>query len=127
MERLLSECGWTVTGVALDYASAVRLAAEHPPDLALVDMNLRDGRTGPATAAALHAQGAPCLFVTGDPEQIPADFAGALGVVTKPFSANALVRAVEYLRVWIETGAQQATPPYGLKLAPQPVLPVRRH
>ena len=127
MERLLADCGWTVIGVALDHSGALRLVQDSTPDLALVDMNLRDGRTGPATTAALSGRGVPCLFVTGDPEQIPADFAGALGVVTKPFTTNALIRAVEYLRVWIETGGRQATPPYGLTLAPEAALPARRH
>lgn len=127
MERLLEESGWTVLGVALDFAGAMRLAAERTPDFALIDLNLRDGRTGPATAAALTAFGVPCLFVTADPQQIPADYAGALGVVTKPFSPRVLTRAVGYMRIWLEAGRPKDPAPLGLTLAPDPVLPSRPH
>lgn len=126
MERLLSDAGWVVLGVALDFPGAMALAGEGV-DFALVDLNLRDGRTGPATAAALTGQGVPCLFVTADPQQIPADFAGALGVVTKPFSPATLTGAARFMTEWLARGAQPGPPPFGLTLAPDAALPPRRH
>lgn len=126
IERLLEEGGFTVLGVALDHAGAVQFGAQGP-DFALVDLNLRDGRTGPATAKALHELGVPCLFVTADPQQIPDDFSGALGVVTKPFAPTTLQNAVRFLTAWLADGAPAARVPFGLRLAPAPILPPRRH
>jgi DNA-binding response OmpR family regulator len=126
MERLLAEAGWVVLGVALDFAGAMTIA-EAGADFALVDLNLRDGRTGPATAAALFAQGVPSLFVTADPHQIPSDYAGALGVITKPFSPATLTGAVRFVTAWLSEGAAPGPPPFGVTLAPRPSLPPRRH
>ena len=53
LEYVLSEAGHIVVGCAMDMAEAVRLAAETRPDVALVDVNLRDGFSGPTIARQL--------------------------------------------------------------------------
>lgn len=94
LEYVLSEAGHIVVGCAMDTDGAVRLAAEATPDVALVDINLRDGMSGPAIARKLiDAHGSIVVFLTANPEQIPEGFSGALGVLTKPFDAPT-IRAV---------------------------------
>ncbi|MFN3389688.1 MAG: hypothetical protein ACK40O_12230, partial [Allosphingosinicella sp.] len=54
LEHALEAHGYKVIGVVADYDGAVALAAERP-DVALVDINLRDGPTGPLIARELAA------------------------------------------------------------------------
>jgi two-component system, response regulator PdtaR len=95
IERVLSDCGYEVGGIAMDRAEALRLAKGCT--LALVDINLRDGRTGPQIAADLYAEYAiRSVFVTANPAQIGSPPTGALGYVCKPFDGNMLRSAIEW-------------------------------
>lgn len=95
LEAQLREMGHTVIGMASDAEAALRLAERQPPDLALVDLNLHDGLTGPQIAAELSRDKSMIVvFVTGSPDQIPPDYAGAIGAITKPWSPEALEQAV---------------------------------
>lgn len=94
LELVLEETGCDVVGCAMDRAGALAIAEREPPDLALVDINLLDGMTGPDIARRLVDEfGAAVIFLTANPEQIPEDFAGALGAVSKPFD-EATIRGV---------------------------------
>lgn len=91
LEAQVSEMGHTVIGTAPDAESAFGLAGRKRPDLALVDLNLRDGLTGPQIASELSRdRGMIVVFVTGSPDQIPPDYAGAVGAITKPWTTEAL-------------------------------------
>lgn len=87
LERILMDAGYDVGAIAADHASAI--AAAPSCSFAFVDVNLRDGATGPQIAAELRDQGIKVVFVTANPSQI-ADAAGALGCVRKPFSEDAI-------------------------------------
>ena len=69
LEDALEALGVETIGIAPDRKSALELAGAGP-DLALVDLNLRDGFTGPAIAADLAAMGVSVMFVTANPSQI---------------------------------------------------------
>jgi len=91
IERILTDGGYQVTAIAADRASA--LAAAGQAEFAFVDINLRDGPTGPEIGAALaRDHGMKVVFVTANPAQIglPCD---ALGYVRKPFSERAILAA----------------------------------
>ena len=91
LELVLAEAGCDVVGCAMDSESALRIADTERPDLALVDVNLLDGFTGPQIAHRLvQEHGAAVVFLTANPEQIPEGFAGALGAVTKPFDDHTI-------------------------------------
>ena len=47
--------------------------------------------------ALAQGQGLPVMFVTGNAEQVPPDFAGALGLIEKPFSQEAVKEALALL------------------------------
>ncbi|SFP56083.1 response regulator [Sphingomonas rubra] len=91
LERILIDAGYHVAAIAADRASALEAA----PDcgFAFVDVNLRDGPTGPDIARRIAADhGIKVVFVTANPTQI-GDGNGALGYVRKPFSEAAILAA----------------------------------
>ena len=96
VEAVLEDVGYQVVGIAPDLQSAMRLA-DQPVDLALVDLNLRDGMTGPEIGRRLcERRGIAVLFVTANPRCLGDGIAGAIGVVTKPANETAMRAAVDY-------------------------------
>ena len=118
LELVLAEAGCEVVGSAMDRAGAVEIAERERPDLALVDINLLDGMTGPDIAQHLVKEyGSAVVFLTANPEQIPDGFAGALGAVSKPFD-EATIRAVAaFAHQFIRHGTL-GEPPRRFSLAP---------
>ena len=95
LEDLLLDNGFAVLGTVADTASLAALG--EAPDVALVDLNLRDGLTGPAIAHDLAGRfGARVIYVTANPGQIGMPAETAVGVVQKPFSRRAILAAVTY-------------------------------
>ena len=91
LERILTDAGYTVTAIAADREGA--LAAAPGAGFAFVDINLRDGATGPDIAARMTRDfGVRCVFVTANPAQI-GSCEGALGYIRKPFSERAILAA----------------------------------
>ena len=118
LELVLSESGCDVVGCAMDRAGALAIAERERPDLALVDINLLDGMTGPGIAQQLVSEfGTAVIFLTANPEQIPEGFAGALGAVSKPFDEATIRAAVTFARQFI-LHRTLAAPPRRFSLAP---------
>lgn len=106
LEMVISESGCEVVGCAMDTAGALGLAEQHRPDLALVDINLLDGMTGPDIARRLiEDYGSAVVFLTANPEQIPDGFAGALGAVSKPFDETTIRSVAAFAHRFIRHGA----------------------
>lgn len=117
LEMLSNAIGHEIVGVADSFDSAVEIATAAGPDAALVDINLRDGFSGVQVSRALSGgQGLAIGFVTGNAEQIPPDFAGALGVLEKPFSPAGVEEMLALLQAAID--GRPAGPPRHVKLAP---------
>jgi CheY-like chemotaxis protein len=94
-ELVLEDEGHEVVGIAADAADAFRLAEKTRPDLAIVDINLRDGMTGPRIGATFARRyNIPVLFATADPSNAPVKTEGVLGVITKPYAPEDLARIV---------------------------------
>ncbi|MBU1324169.1 MAG: response regulator [Alphaproteobacteria bacterium] len=111
LELILLDGGCEVVGVAVDARGAIAVAEREKPDLALVDVNLMDGMTGPQIAHRLVAeQGAAVIFLTANPEQIPDGFSGALGAVCKPFDEQTIRAVVGFARQFITTRTVGALP-----------------
>jgi DNA-binding NarL/FixJ family response regulator len=90
--------GIEVAGEAGDAAAALALAAEHAPDVVLLDLKL-PGTDGIAVLGELKARGsaARVLVLTSDTEPAAASLAvrsGAAGVLYKDVDPDALVRAI---------------------------------
>lgn len=111
LERILTDAGYQVAAIAADADSA--FAAAPGCSVAFVDVNLRDGMTGPRIAQRIAQEhGVKVVFVTANPAQISADVP-ALGYIRKPFSEDAIVAAAE-----IASGAERAPPPDFVPLRP---------
>lgn len=92
---VLERHGFDVAGVATTTDKALRLAARARPDLALVDLRLGRGGDGLSTAHVMKAvYGIPSLLMTGFDVKGAEVEGVAMGVLRKPFSPDALVRAV---------------------------------
>ena len=103
LELVLGESGCDVVGCAMDKAGAFAVADRERPDLALIDVNLLDGLTGPQIAQRLVSEfGCAVVFLTANPEQIPEGFAGALGAVSKPFDEATIRSVIVFARQFIQ-------------------------
>lgn len=88
LEASLCEAGHEVVGTAADAETAFRLAREQP-QFAFVDVNLRDGDTGPEIARRLaHDFGVRVVFLTANPLSVIGRSTGAFGVLPKPFDPD---------------------------------------
>lgn len=99
LEERLAAAGVVVRGAFADVASARRAVERDPPDLAVLDVHVRDGSTV-ALASELEARGIRCVFVTGygDIPRLPPEL-GGVRRLTKPLVAGELERALEALLV----------------------------
>lgn len=95
LEDILADGGHAVVGTVPDMASLEMLG--DAPDVALVDLNLRDGLTGPAIARQLAVTfGSRVIYVTANPTQIDAPAPTTVGVVQKPFTSHSILAAIAY-------------------------------
>lgn len=116
LELIASAHGHEVVGVAADAAAALVLAEQFQPHAALVDINLRDGRTGVDVCRRLvAAHDLKAAFVTGNAEEAPDDLAGALALVEKPYSESLIAAALGLLERAVQGAAQDFLVP-GMRL-----------
>lgn len=93
LEDIIVQAGHELVGVVADRRGVDGLV--HPPSVALVDLNLRDGPTGPEIARKLAEEfGTRIIFVTANPDQISQPPATTLGYIRKPFNPADIVAAV---------------------------------
>jgi CheY-like chemotaxis protein len=117
---LVREAGLRDVGRAMSSVEAVDLACKLAPDLALVDVHLIDGPTGIETARLIVEDcGAVVLFMTANVKRLPEDYAGACGVIGKPYSERAVTMALAYLEVCLREGRAPGPPPPELSLSPR--------
>jgi CheY-like chemotaxis protein len=115
---IVRDAGCREVGHAMSSAEAVALARSLRPDLALVDVHLRDGPTGIEVARRIAEDcGGVALFMTANVKRLPADFAGACGVIGKPYSEANVRAALAYLRICLREGRAPGLPPVGLTLS----------
>ena len=93
LERILVDAGYQVAAIAADMPSALEVAPR--VEFAFVDVNLRDGATGPSIAQRIARDyGVKVVFVTANPTQIDPP-SGGLGYIRKPFTERAILEAAE--------------------------------
>lgn len=93
IEHIVEDAGFTVGAIAADRQAA--LDAADQCDIALVDLNLRDGPTGPGIGMELACRyGIRVIYVTANPAQIGSASAAAMGVITKPFRAHSITETL---------------------------------
>lgn len=115
IQHTLEDLGHTVIGIAADSRTAERLA--EGVDVALVDLNLRDGRTGPTVGAELAKAGVSVLFITANPGQLGEGVPGALGVLPKPVEDHEIHQAIHFVAA-VRGGLSPPPPPSRLMQFP---------
>jgi len=119
LEFLVEEAGCRPVGHAMCSEEARELASQLRPDLALVDVHLRDGPTGVEVARLIAEDcGGVALFMTANVKRLPSDFAGAVGVIGKPYSEHGVKTALTFLGACLRTGRAPGPAPLGLELSP---------
>ena len=95
---VLVDAGYEVVGMARDTAGAEKLAAQHRPALAIVDMMLEVDADGIATATVLKQRhGLEILITTGFPDSLvkrEGVHELACAIVRKPYSDEEILEAV---------------------------------
>ena len=92
LERILEDAGYQVAAIVADQKEAMSVGSK--ADLAFVDLNLRDGATGPDIARDLAKQfGVRIVYVTANPAQIGEPAENAVGCIRKPFNESAILAA----------------------------------
>lgn len=95
IEHAVTELGHHAVGIAADSRKALELAPE--AEVALIDLNLRDGPTGPTIGRLLaERHGVTVLFVTANPAQLGDGVPGTLGVIPKPVNDDEMRQAVSF-------------------------------
>ena len=113
IEHVIEDMGLTPIGIAADERSALSLASR--AEVALVDLNLRDGPSGIHIGRILaQTHGVTVLFMTANPSQLGDGVPGTVGVLPKPVSERDLRAAVAYAVARCDMA--EATPPPRLQL-----------
>lgn len=99
IEAVLQDLGYTVVGTAATGEEAISKAAEHHPDLVLMDIRLRGAMDGIEAARQIRVQAAtPIVYLTAfaDEEIITrAKITEPFGYILKPFQARELHSNIE--------------------------------
>jgi two-component system, response regulator PdtaR len=85
LREMVEEAGHEALGTATTSDICFERAYALQADLVLVDLNLADGRTGPALIKRLAGEGIPSIVVSGELDYLPEDH-GALALLEKPVS-----------------------------------------
>ncbi len=90
----VEELGHKAVGIASNMYQALMLGTD--VDIALVDVNLEDGPTGPIVGRTLAEANVAVLFMTSDPGALRGGVPGTLGVLTKPVLDLDLIQAIQF-------------------------------
>ena len=118
LESLVEDAGHRVVGWATSSDEACDIADTVKPDVAFVDVHLTDGPTGVDVARYIgdhdHSR---VVFTTANPKRIPDHFAGAVGVLAKPYTMNGLASALRYLQEGMRSPPPTSALPAGFTLS----------
>jgi len=97
LEGTLEEAGHTVVGCAMTTEDALMVVGYDCPDLALVNINLKDGHGAGIELARvlLERYGVPSLFVSGQIRDARKNRDVALGYLMKPWRSKTLLASIE--------------------------------
>lgn len=119
LESLVEEAGHSVVGWATSSSEALEMADSVEVDLAFVDVHLTDGPTGVEVARYIgDRESSMVVFLTANPKRIPAHFAGAVGVIAKPYTLNGFASALRYLQEGVRHPPPASALPAGFTLSP---------
>ena len=112
LEHAVVSADRLVVGWAADRASALAIADAHTPNVAFVDLRLRDGETGPEISRYLSAKGVAVVITTAHPGDL-VDLGRPLGIVPKPYSPETIEAVLRYVTQKLEGTDVEPLPPPG--------------
>jgi len=99
LEMLIEELGHVTAGSSESFADLRSRIDDLDFDVALVDIDLADGRTGGDAAAWLKARGCPSILITGQ-EQLAERFSEiSAGMIVKPVSPHLLACCLKAIEI----------------------------
>lgn len=114
MEAVVEDLGHESAGIADTLETAMEKASSRI-DVALVDINLADGATGPVIGERLATEFAiEVVFVTANPRQLGGGVHGTLGALEKPVDLAMLKEVLDYV-IAVRRG-DDVEPPKRLRL-----------
>jgi DNA-binding response OmpR family regulator len=119
LESLVEDSGNVVVGWATGFDEAKALIDANAADIAFVDLNLADGPTGVKVAEYIRdSRRSLAVFMTANPRSLPENYAGAIGVIAKPYTMNGLMAALNYLKEGVREPPPASSLPVGFVLSP---------
>ncbi|EGF91032.1 response regulator [Asticcacaulis biprosthecium C19] len=121
-EAFLIASGYDVCGIARTVNKALALAAEHLPDLALIDLRLAEGGLGTDVAPQLQRRKRTgILYVSGNAMQFDLTSDDGDGCLVKPYLTRDLLCSLSIVTDIVTTGASTQIHPRGFKLLKPPI------
>ena len=119
--EFLSACGYEVCGIARTVGEAVAFSKAHRPDLALIDLRLARGDIGTEIIRQLPPGDRPgILYASGNVSQFALTKNDGEASISKPYSAEDLVRSLEIVSELVATGIASTPYPRGFRVLPPP-------
>ncbi|AZO54053.1 MULTISPECIES: response regulator [unclassified Mesorhizobium] len=119
LESLVNDAGHSVVGWATSLPEAKDMVDATQADIAFVDVHLTDGPTGIEVAEYIEdRRNSMVIFMTANPKRIPDHFAGAIGVIAKPYTVNGVTSALRYLQEGVRRPPPTSERPAGFTLSP---------
>ena len=105
LQRIAEGLGHRVVGIAETAKAAIKLNAEHQPDIVLCDINLADGSLGTDAIAEMKlAEPVPVVFVTASPEKYLSTMnEGPSYLITKPFNPDYLKAVIGHALINVQS------------------------
>jgi DNA-binding NtrC family response regulator len=97
LKMLLESWGAEVAGPAATMADAARLVSERTPDVALVDIHLRDGELSYCLINRLHDQGVRVVVISGYAD-VSLAVGKAAAILQKPMREDVLLASIRPAR-----------------------------
>ena len=99
LEVMVEDAGHSVVAEAACLDEVCDLADALQPAIAFVDVQLARNSSGLDVARLVRRRwpSTIVIFITANPLKVPQDFAGAHGLIAKPFSRTSLLSAMSYI------------------------------
>lgn len=119
IEATLTKAGYRTLGPIAWATEAVELVEKAKPDIALVDLSLRDGQVGAALARYLLSRwGVHSIFITGNTSDALRHQDAALGLLRKPFSHPELLKSLVVAKAMVDGTIPTLNVPTGFRPFP---------
>ncbi|WP_191061907.1 response regulator [Geminicoccus harenae] len=119
IEWALKLAGHRVLGPTDNVDDAIRLCEAQRPDVALIDLNLKDGGDGREIARHLKQRyDAPVFLLTAQTAQARTEKRTVWGVVRKPYDTSGLPRLIDFVADVL--GDRPAKPPPDVEILKLP-------